>query len=112
MSTPSYTEQDWIPRDDMATLCRCSVDTVTRTVKKHQFDTRTDDAGRLLVNVGDFVRIGRLRAEDLTLGATPAESAEVRRARASIEALKIQVAELTGRLSLVGLARPRTGPRK
>lgn len=100
MSHPTYTAQDWIPRDDMATLARCSVDTITRAAKKHQLETRVDDTGRVLVNVGDYLALGKLRTGDLAVGATPAESAEVLRARASLEALKIQVAELTGRLSL------------
>lgn len=98
----------WIPRDDMAVLGRCSSDTVRRDegrIRKlydeagEPYETRTDATGRVLVNVGDFVRVGRLRPEDLTTGATPAESAEVLRARETITALKAQVGELSGRLS-------------
>jgi hypothetical protein len=57
MSHPSYTAQDWIPRDGMATLPRCSVDTITRAAKKHQLETKVDDAGRVLVNVGDYSKV-------------------------------------------------------
>ena len=108
MSHTTVQAEDWITREDMDALMRSSTDTVRRDETKirklydddgRHYETRTDDAGRVLVNVGDFVRIGRLRPEDLTLGATPAESAEVLRAREVITALKAQVGELTGRLS-------------
>lgn len=91
--------QDWIPRADMAALIRKSEDTVRRLVTKHDLTTRTDDKGRVLVRVDDFVTLGHLRAEDLTAGLTPAESAEVLRARESVTALRVHVAELTGRLT-------------
>lgn len=99
MSHPIQTAEDWIPRDDMAQLIRSSVDTVKREAKKHDLTTRTDGAGRVLVNVEDFLRIGRLRPEDLTVGGTPAESAAMLRMRETVTALSAQVAELTGRLS-------------
>jgi hypothetical protein len=98
MSTTTLTPADWISRDDMATLIRKSTDTVVRDCAKHQLPTQADADGRVLVNVGDFLQINRLRPEDLTLGATPAESAEVLRARETITTLKTQVAELRGRL--------------
>ena len=106
MSITTIQSEDWITRADMAALMRSSEDTVRRAEKKHQLQTREDDAGRVLVNVGDFVGVGLLSPEDLTVGATPAESAEVLRARETVTALKAQVAELTGRL---GAERP--GPR-
>jgi hypothetical protein len=93
-----YTAADWVPRDDMAVLADCSVDTIRRDEKKHGLETRTDDAGRVLVNVGDFLRIGRLRDADLTAGATPAESAAVVRSRQAEAALREQVARLEGKL--------------
>lgn len=88
MSHTTLTGEDWIPRDDMAVLVHKSVDTVTREIKKHDLATRTDEAGRVLVNVGDFLRLGRIRPEDLTAGAIPAESAEVLRVRESLTALR------------------------
>lgn len=63
MSQPIYTAQDWISRDDMATLARCSVDTITRTAKKHELETRVDETGRVLVNVGDYLALGKFRTE-------------------------------------------------
>ena len=114
MSHTTVSAEDWITREDMAALMRSSTDTVRRDEAKirrlyeedgRPYETRTDEAGRVLVNVGDFVRIGRLRPEDLTLGATPAESAEVLRARDTITALKAQVAELSGRLAQTDLVR-------
>lgn len=95
---------DWVPRDDLAVLARTSVDTVKRDTKKHDLPTRIDAAGRVLVNVADFVRIGRLRPEDLSTGATAAESAEVVRARETITALRLQVAELTSQVRHQGTA--------
>lgn len=94
----SYTTMDWITREDMAVLIRKSPDTVRRQAKKHDLAERTDEAGRVLVSVGDFLRLGHLRPEDLAVGATPAESAEVLRARETLTALRVQVGELTGRL--------------
>ena len=99
MTLDHLSAQDWIPRDDMATLIRKSVDTVKRLIKKHGLATRTDGAGRVLVNVGDLMTLGLVRTEDLTAGATPAESVEVLRARENILLLKTQAAELTGRLA-------------
>ena len=97
-SSTGLTSADWVTRDDMAALTRKSADTVTRDIKKHQLSAPADEAGRVLVNVGDFLEIGRLRPEDLTAGTTPAESAEVLRARETITELKERAAELTGRL--------------
>jgi uncharacterized coiled-coil protein SlyX len=97
-SATGLTSADWVTRDDLAALSRKSVDTVTRDVKRHDLQTRQDEAGRVLVNVGDFLALGRLRPEDLTAGNTPAESAEVLRARQSITELRERAAELTGRL--------------
>ncbi|QGN58095.1 hypothetical protein [Nostocoides sp. HKS02] len=91
--------QDWVLRADMAALIRKSEDTVRRLVTKHELATRTDDKGRVLVRVDDFVTLGHLRHEDLTAGLTPAESAQVLRARESVTALRVQIAELTGRLA-------------
>lgn len=89
---------DWVPRDDMALLTRTSVDTVRRDVKKHGLKTRDDAAGRVLVNVGDFITIGRLRDQDLTVGASPAESAAVIRSRELVAELRAQLARAQGRL--------------
>lgn len=105
MSHPTIQVEDWITRADIAALIRKSEDTVRRAEKKHSLETREDSAGRVLVNVGDFVSIGLLRPADLTTGATPAESAELVRTRETITALKAQVAELTGRLSEADLVR-------
>lgn len=98
MTTPLSAE-DWIPRDDMATLARKSVDTIKRACKKHDLETGTDESGRVLVFVGDFIDLGLIREQDLTAGATPAESVEVLRARETILKLRTQAAELTGRLT-------------
>ena len=105
MSFTTLQSEDWITRADMAVLIRKSEDTVRRACEKHDLETREDEAGRVLVNVGDFVRIGRLRPEDLTVGATPAESAEVLRARETVTAVKAQVGELIGRLAQSDLIR-------
>lgn len=99
MSTQHPGEQDWIPRADMAALMRKSEDTVRRIVKTNGLATRDGDAGRILVGVADFLRLGHLRPEDLLSGGTAAESAEVLRARDTITALTAQVGELTGRLA-------------
>ena len=89
----------WLPRADAATLARKSQDTIRRIVERHQLETRTDAAGRVLVNTADLVTLGHLRQEDLTAGASPVESVEVLRARETITALRVQVGELTGRLA-------------
>jgi len=99
MPQQHLTAEDWITRDDMAVLIRRTEYTIRRDERAHELKTRLDETGRVLVNVGDFLRIGRLRLEDLTAGATPAQSAEVLRARETITALRVQVGELTGRLS-------------
>jgi hypothetical protein len=88
MSTTALTPADWISRGDLATLTRTSTDTVVRDCAKHQLVTQTDADNRVLVDVGDFLQINRLRPEDLTLGATPAESAEVLAAAAGLPALE------------------------
>jgi hypothetical protein len=59
-------EQDWLPRADMAALMRKSEDTVRRIVEKDA--TRDGDAGRVLVSVADFLRLGHLRHEDIVAG--------------------------------------------
>jgi uncharacterized coiled-coil protein SlyX len=105
MPTTTVQGEAWITRADMAALMRKSEDTVRRAEKKHQLETREDDAGRVRVNVGDLVRIGLLHPGDLTAGATPADPAEVLRARETVTALKTQVAELTGRLAHSDLVR-------
>ena len=105
MSTTTIQAEDWIPRADMAALMNRSEDTVRRAEKKHQLQTREDEAGRVLVAVADFLRLGLIRPQDLTAGATPAESAEVLRAREAITALKTQIAELSGRLAQADLVR-------
>ena len=71
MSHPTVQTADWIPRDDLAVLARCSVDTVKRDIKKHELNVREDEAGRILVNVEDFIRLGRLRSEDLIMVPRP-----------------------------------------
>ena len=98
MPQQHLTAEDWISRDDMAVLIHRSEDTVRRDERAPELQTRVGETGRVQVNVGDFLRIGRLRLEDLTAGATPAEPAEVLRARETITALRVQVGELTGRL--------------
>lgn len=95
------TPADWVTRDDMALLTRTSVDTVRRDIKKHDLETREDDAGRVLVNVGAFIRIGRLRDQDLTQGSTPAESAAVLRSRESVSQMRAELAHAQGRLDQV-----------
>lgn len=102
-TTPTYTAADWVPRDDLAVLANRSTDTVTRDVKKHQLQTREDEAGRVLVNVGDFLRIGRLRDSDLTAGTTPAESAAIIRSRHAEADLREQLARLEGKLAQADL---------
>jgi hypothetical protein len=99
MSTTTIQAEDWITRADMAALMNRHEDTVRRAERKHELETRKDDADRVLVCVADFLKLGLIRPQDLTLGATPAESAEVLRARETITALKAQVAELSGRLA-------------
>jgi uncharacterized coiled-coil protein SlyX len=95
----TLTSDDWVTRDDMAVLSRKSTATLRRDVQDHSLETRVDGAGRVLVSVGEFLRIGRLRQEDLTAGASPVESVEVLRARETITVLRVQVGELTGRLA-------------
>ena len=102
-TTPTYTAADWVPRDDLAVLANRSTDTVTRDVRKHQLQTREDEAGRVLVNVGDFLRIGRLRDSDLTAGTTPAESAAIIRSRQAETDLREQLARLEGKLAQADL---------
>lgn len=89
-----------MPRDDLANR---STDTVTRDVKRHQLQTREDEAGRVLVNVGDFLRIGRLRDSDLTAGTTPAESAAIICTRQAETDLREQLARLEGKLARADL---------
>jgi phage shock protein A len=105
MSTTIIQAEDWITRADMAALMKRSEDTVRRAEKKHELKTREDEARRALVAVADFLRLGLIRPQDLTVGATPAESAEVLRARETVAALKAQVAEMTGRLAQTDLVR-------
>ena len=98
----AYTAGDWITRDDMALLARCSVDTVRREERKlnakFNREPRTDEAGRALVNVGEFIELGRIRPEDLTLGTSPAESAAIIRSRQAETELREQSARLRGEL--------------
>ena len=50
------TPADWVTRDDMVALTRTSKDTITRDLKKHDFQSATDAKGRILVNIGDSCR--------------------------------------------------------
>ena len=103
MSTP-YTAADWIPRDDLAVLAHCSTDTIRRDERKHELETRTDESGRVLVNVGKFLEIGRLRESYLTAGSTPAESAAMARSRQHESELRQQITRLEGKLDRTDLA--------
>ena len=112
MPTTTVSAEDWITRADMAALMRKSEDTVRSAEKKHQLQTREDDAGRVRVNVGDFVRIGLLHPGDLTAGATPAGSAEVLRARETVTALPASSGPARRRLTRVRTGgEPRTARR-
>jgi hypothetical protein len=83
MSQHSLHAEDRITRDDMAVLAGTGPDTIRRDIKKHGLETDTDAAGRVLVPVADFREIGRIRPEDLTVGVTARESAQVLRAGSS-----------------------------
>lgn len=103
MSTPTYTAADWAPRDDVAILANCSPDTIRRDVKRHELETREDESGRVLVHVDDFLRIGRLRDSDLTVGTTPTESAAILRSRQAESGLRERLAHLEGKLAQADL---------
>jgi hypothetical protein len=108
MPQQHLTAEDWITRDDMAVLIRKSDYTIRRDERAHGLRTRVV-AGRVLVNVGDFLRIERLRLEDLTAGATPAESAEVLRARQTITACSPRLVLVAGRGCCEARGRGRAG---
>lgn len=57
-----------ILRDDMALLTRTSVDNVRRGENKHTLEARTDAAGGALLDVRDFITIGGLCDQGLTMG--------------------------------------------
>ena len=69
---------EWLPRDDVSRLARVSIDTIRRDAKQHGLPTRTDAAGRILVNVEDVVRIGRLERNSRT-GGSASNAAATRR---------------------------------
>lgn len=98
------TWEEWISREDVATLARRSVDTIRRDVERHCLTTRTDDKGRVLVDANDFVRLGRIAATDMRRGATPAESVAVTRARDEVTSLKADLARVEGRLEQLVLS--------
>lgn len=80
-------------------LGRCSEDSIQRTAKKHNLKTRTNRAGATLLSLGDLVRVGRIRAEDLTAGGTGAECAELARAKEQVSQLRAEVGRQGGRLA-------------
>lgn len=97
-TTTGFTAIDWVTREDVVALTRTSIDTIRRDEKKHGLETRRDDAGRVLVSVADFIRIGRLREADLTTGSTPGESAAILRSRETLAQLRAQLARAEGGL--------------
>ena len=101
MSHPTYTAQDWIPRDDMATLARCSIDTVTpRPPRSTSWrPASTTPAGCWSTSATSWHRQAPHRGPHRWAPPRPSPPRCSAPAPA-VEALKIQVAELTGRLSL------------
>jgi hypothetical protein len=88
-----------VTRKDAAALARCSEDAIKDTQKKHKLPTRTGTAGATLLNLDDLVRVGRVRAEDLTAGGTGAECAELARTKEQVSQLRTEVGRQGGRLA-------------
>ena len=70
MTAQTIQHDDWILRADAAAIARCSEDSIRRDISNHELKTRRDDRKRVLVKVADLIRVGRIRAEDLTTGMT------------------------------------------
>jgi hypothetical protein len=79
-------------------VARCSEDAIKDTQKKHKLPTRTGTAGATLLNLDDLVRVGRVRAEDLTAGGTGAECAELAPTKEQVSQLRTEVGRQGGRL--------------
>ena len=92
-------DRQWVTRKDAADLARCSQDAIRATQKKHQLPTRTNAAGATQLRTEDLIRVGRIRAEDLTGAGSGAECAELVRAKEQVSALRTEVGHLGGRLA-------------
>jgi hypothetical protein len=92
-------DHEWITRRDAAALGRCSEDAIKATQKRHQLETRTNAAKATLLNTADLVRVGRIRAKDLTSAASGADCAELVRTREQVSVLRTEVGHLGGRLA-------------
>lgn len=95
----------WVTRAEMMRLTGKSEKTIKRDEAEHGLPTRTGPNGSVLVNVRDFVRIGRLRATDIPNGLTGSQAAEVLRLQEQVARLTAEKGELGGRLAEVREAR-------
>jgi hypothetical protein len=97
-STSTDAPEEWISRADAAALSGRSEDTIRRDERRHELETRLNPTGAVLLRLADLVRIGRIDRTTFT-SAGGADSAEVVRARDAVVVLKVQVAEMNGKLS-------------
>jgi len=89
---------DYINRDEAATLAGCSPDTIKRDEKAHNLQTRTAPGGNKLVRVGDLVDIGRIPTSALTAGLSAADASALKTARDEIGRHAVRCAKLDGQL--------------
>jgi len=92
-------DEDWITRKEAADLAGCSEDAIKYTQTKHQLETRTNAAKAILLRTADLIRVGRIRAEDLGGAGSGAECAELVRTKEQVNALRVEVGHLRGRLA-------------
>lgn len=96
---------NWVTRAVMMRLTGKSEKTIKRDEKDHGLETRTGANGSVLVNIEDYVRIGRLQPTDIPNGLTGSQAAEVLRLQEQVARLTAEKGELGGRLAEVREAR-------
>jgi hypothetical protein len=89
----------WVTRKEAAALARCSQDSIERTEKKHDLETRTSSVGATMLALDDLVRVGRVSADALTASKSGVECAELALAKEQLSALRSEVGRQGGRLA-------------
>jgi hypothetical protein len=98
-TAPAVGAEEWISRADAAELARRSEDAIKRDQKDHGLEARSGPNGKTMLRLADLVRIGRIRPQDLPAGASPAETAELRRTQDQLVAVQRELGEARGRLA-------------
>lgn len=90
---------EWLPREALAELGGCSLDTVRRVQRENSLATQTGANGTVLLRLGDLIDLGRVAASVLDPKVSGREVADAIALRREVEDLRIERATLSERLA-------------